>query len=219
MATKKFTLSKDKIVSMYMDYTLEHNEKPKSVFHFGKENNFTEAEFYTFFGTLESIEKEIFNMFFEKTVELLYKDENYQGYDMRTKLLSFYFTYFELITANRSYVLMTLKQHQNQLKNLMILSDFRNHFKEYFSDIITADFRIKIEKLQQFQEKVLAESFWIQFLLTLKFWMEDASPSFEKTDMYIEKSVKVSFELIDVTPIDSLIDFGKFLFKEKINKK
>jgi len=219
MATKKITLSKDLIVSMYMNYTLEHGEKPKSVFLFSKMNGFTEAEFYTFFGTLDSIEKEIFNMFFEKTIELLQKDDNYEGYDMKTKLLSFYFTYFELITANRSYVMMTLKQHQNQLKNLMILSEFRNKFKNYISEIITDEFRIKIEKLQQFQEKVLTESFWVQFLLTLKFWMEDSSASFEKTDIYIEKSVKVSFELIDITPIDSLIDFGKFIFKEKINNK
>jgi hypothetical protein len=219
MATKKSPLSKDLIVSMYMNHTLEHNEKPKSVFHFSKLNGFTEAEFYTFFGTLESIEKEIFNVFFDKTIELLQKDDNYESYDMKTKLLSFYFTFFELITANRSYVVMTLKQHQNQLKNLMILTEFRNKFKEYISEIITDDFRIKIEKLQQYQEKVLTESFWIQFLLTLKFWMEDSSPSFEKTDIYIEKSVKVSFELIDVTPIDSLIDFGKFIFKEKINNK
>ena len=38
MATKKSELSKDKIVSMYMDYVLEHNEKPKSVFKFSKIN-------------------------------------------------------------------------------------------------------------------------------------------------------------------------------------
>jgi len=219
MATKKIILSKDLILSMYMNYTLEHNEKPKSVFYFSKVNGFTEAEFYTFFGTLESIEKEIFNIFFEKTIELLQKDDNYESYDMKTKLLSFYFTFFELITANRSYVVMSLKQHQNQLKNLLLLSELRNKFKDYISEIITDDFRIKIEKLQQYQEKVITESFWIQFLLTLKFWMEDSSPSFEKTDIYIEKSVKVSFELIDITPIDSLIDFGKFIFKEKINNK
>jgi hypothetical protein len=219
MATKKLTLSKELIVSMYMNYILEYNEKPKSVFQFSKVNGFTESEFYTFFGTLESIEKDIFSIFFDKTIELLRKDDNYESYDMKTKLLSFYFTFFELITANRSYVTLTLKQHQNQMKNLMILSELRNKFKDYISEIITDDFRIKIEKLQQYQEKVLTESFWIQFLLTFKFWMEDTSPSFEKTDIYIEKSVKVSFELIDITPIDSLIDFGKFIFKEKIKNK
>lgn len=219
MATKKSPLSKDKIVSMYMNYTLEHNEKPKSVFHFTKINDFTEAEFYTYFGTLEIIEKEIFNMFFDKTIELLNKNADYEAYDMKSKLLSFYFTFFELVTANRSYVVLTLKQHQNQLKNVMILSDLRKKFKSYISEIITDDFRTQQEKLQEFQEKATTESFWFQFLLTIKFWLDDSSAAFEKTDIYIEKSVKASFELMNITPLDSLIDFGKFIFKEKIYNK
>ena len=53
MAPKKSTITKDKIVSMYMNYTLENNDKPKSVYHFTKMNNFSEAEFYNFFGTME----------------------------------------------------------------------------------------------------------------------------------------------------------------------
>nr|WP_314836583.1 TetR family transcriptional regulator C-terminal domain-containing protein [uncultured Flavobacterium sp.] len=219
MATKKSPLSKDKIVSMYMNYTLEHNEKPKSVFHFTKINDFTEAEFYTYFGTLEIIEKEIFNMFFDKTIELLNKNTDYEVYDMKSKLLSFYFTFFELVTANRSYVVLTLKQHQNQLKNVMILSDLRKKFKTYISEIITDDFRTQQEKLQEFQEKATTESFWFQFLLTIKFWLDDSSAAFEKTDIYIEKSIKASFELMNITPLDSLIDFGKFIFKEKIYNK
>nr|WP_315173684.1 TetR family transcriptional regulator C-terminal domain-containing protein [uncultured Flavobacterium sp.] len=219
MATKKSPLSKDKIVSMYMNYTLEHNEKPKSVFHFTKINDFTEAEFYTYFGNLEIIEKEIFNMFFDKTIELLNKNADYETYDMKSKLLSFYFTFFELVTANRSYVVLTLKQHQNQLKNVMILSDLRKKFKSYISEIITDDFRTQQEKLQEFQEKATTESFWFQFLLTIKFWLDDSSAAFEKTDIYIEKSVKASFELMNITPLDSLIDFGKFIFKEKIYNK
>lgn len=219
MATKKSPLSKDKIVSMYMNYTLEYNEKPKSVFHFTKINDFTEAEFYTYFGTLEIIEKEIFNMFFDKTIELLNKNADYETYDMKSKLLSFYFTFFELVTANRSYVVLTLKQHQNQLKNVMILSDLRKKFKTYISEIITDDFRTQQEKLQEFQEKATTESFWFQFLLTIKFWLDDSSAAFEKTDIYIEKSVKASFELMNITPLDSLIDFGKFIFKEKIYNK
>ena len=68
MATKKTTITRDKIVSMYMNYSLENNDKPKSVYLFSKENDFSEAEFYKFFGTLESIEKEIFKIFLEKTV-------------------------------------------------------------------------------------------------------------------------------------------------------
>ena len=219
MATKKTILTKDKIVSMYMDYVLEHSEKPKSVYHFSKINDFTEKEFYSFFGTIESIEKEIFKMFVDKTTELLSKNTDYENYDMKSKMLSFYFTFFEILTANRSYVVLVLKNQGNQLKKLMQLSELRNSFKNYLSEIITDDFRIQQEKLQNFQEKAFQETSWIQLLLTLKFWIEDDSPSFEKTDIFIEKSVKATFELMNISPLESLIDFGKFIFKEKIYNK
>ena len=219
MATKKATLTKDKIVSMYMHYTLEHNAKPTNVYHFAKKNDFIETDFYEFFGTLDVIEKTIFEMFYTKTIDLLDKNPDYENYDMKSKLLSFYFTFFELLTANRSYVVMTLQQHQNQLKNLAILNDLRKHFKSFVSEIITDEYRTTTERFQEFQEKATTESFWFQFLLTMKFWMDDTSAKFEKTDIYIEKSVKVSFELMNVAPIDSLLDFGKFIFKEKIYSK
>ena len=219
MATKKSELSKDKIVSMYMDYVLEHNEKPKSVFKFSKINNITEKEFYGFFGTIESIEKEIFNMFYEKTIALLHKDKNYETYDMRSKLLSFNFTFFELLTANRSYVLLSLKDSGNQLKNMMQLSSLRNSFKEFVSEIITEEIRTKQEQFQNFQEKAIQEALWFKLLLTMKFWMDDTSPALEKTDIYIEKSINTTFELFNLAPLDSLIDFGKFIFKEKIYSK
>jgi hypothetical protein len=219
MATKKTLITKDKIVSMYMNYRLEHNEQPKSVYQFSKINGFDESQFYSFFGTLESVEKEIFKMFLEKTVALIEKDPAYEGYDMKSKMLSFYFTFFELLSANRSYVVMSLKEHQNQLKNLMQLSGLRMEFKNYITQIISEEVRTQNEKFQNFQEKAIQETSWIQFLLTMKFWLDDESPAFEKTDIYIEKSVKATFELMNIAPIDSLIDFGKFIFKEKIQNK
>ena len=219
MATKKAELSKDKIVSMYMEHVLEYNEKPKSVYQFSKLNNFTEKEFYNFFGTIESIEKEIFNVFFEKAIMLLQKDKDFESYDMRSKLLSFNFTFFELLTANRSYVLLTLKESGNQIKNLMQLSSLRTSYKEFVSEIITEDIKTKQEQFQNFQEKAIQESCWFQLLLTIKFWIDDSSPALEKTDIYIEKSINTAFELMNVAPLDSLIDFGKFIFKEKLYSK
>lgn len=219
MATKKPTLTRDKIVSLYMTYRLEKNEKPKSVYQFAKTNGFDETEFYSFFGTIESIEKEILKTFLNKTIELIQKDTNYEAYDMKSKILSFYFTFFELLSANRSYVVMSLKEHQNQLKNLMQLSGLRIEFKNYITEIISDEVITQHEKFQNFQEKAIQETSWIQFLLTMKFWLDDESPAFEKTDLYIEKSVKATFELMNIAPIDSLIDFGKFIFKEKIYNK
>ena len=101
----------------------------------------------------------------------------------------------------------------------MQLSGLRNSYKNFLTEIITDDFRTQQERLQNFQEKAFLETSWFQLLLTMKFWLDDASPAFEKTDIYIEKSVKATFELMNIAPIDSLIDFGKFIFKEKIYNK
>ncbi|MFD1601880.1 TetR family transcriptional regulator C-terminal domain-containing protein [Flavobacterium artemisiae] len=216
MTAKNESISKEDIVSKYMEEVLEKGQKPKSVYHFAKENDFDEAEFYAFFGTLEGLEKEIFRMFFTNTVDLLHKNEEYQQYDMKNKMLSFYFTFFEVLTANRSYVVEVLKIDRNPLKNLAQLSLLRESFKEYVSEILTDDYRIEVEKLQKFQEKTIQESAWIQLMLTIKFWKEDDSAAFEKTDIFIEKSVNASFELMNVAPMNHLIDLGKFLFKEKV---
>jgi hypothetical protein len=216
MATKKSTITKDKIASMYMNFRLENNDKPKSVYQFAKANGFDETEFYSFFASIENVEKEVFKIFLEKTVELIQKDVNYEKYDIKTKMLSFYFTFFELLSANRSYVVMSLKEHQNQLKNIMQLSSLRSSFKQYITEIYTNQVNIQNEKFQNFQKKAIQETAWIQLLMTMKFWLDDESPAFEKTDIYIEKSVKLSFELMNSAPIDSLIDFGKFIYKEKI---
>ncbi|MFH6993601.1 TetR family transcriptional regulator C-terminal domain-containing protein [Flavobacterium sp. FlaQc-48] len=219
MATKKKTITRDEIVSIYMEEVLDKGQKPKSVYHFAKENDFSESEFYAFFGTLEGLEKEIFRLFFVNTIDLLQKNAEYQEYDMKNKMLSFYFTFFELLTANRSYVLQALKFDRNPLRNLVQLTTLREAFKEYVSEILTDDYRLEQEKLQKFQEKAIQESAWLQLLMTIKFWKDDASAAFEKTDIFIEKSVNASFQLMNVEPINHLIDFGKFLFKEKIYSK
>lgn len=218
MATKKTEVTKDKIVSMYMNYRLENSHRPKSVYQFAKDNGFDESLFYSFFGTLERVEKEVYKLFIEKTLELIKKDPSYENYDMKSKLLSFYFTLFELMSANRSYVLMTLKEHQSQTKNLMQISSLKVEFKNYVAEIITDEIRTQFDRFINIQEKAIKESAWLQFIIILKFWIDDESPAFEKTDIFIEKSLKASFELINVTPIESLIDFGKFLYKEKIQR-
>lgn len=218
MAAKKNTITKDSIIAAYMDYRLKHAKKPHSVYQFSNENGFEEAVFYSFFGTLESIEKEIFKVFFEKTFELIQKSADFENSDMKTKLLIFYFTIFEVLTANRSYVLMSLTEHKNQLKNISQLSSLKIEFKKFIEEIISDEVRTQFERFQNLQEKAIKETAWIQFLVVLKFWMEDKSAAFEKTDIFIEKSLKASFEIINVAPIESIIDFGKFLYKEKMQK-
>lgn len=214
---KKKTISEKDIISLYMDYVLEHNEQPKSVYIFSKTNNFDEAKFYEFFASFEAIQKHIFIAFFDNTIIALKKSEDYQSFDARNKLLSFYFTFFENLTANRSYVVYALVHYKNSMKSLTLLSELKKSFTHYIDDLDIETLDIKQEQIEKIQKRALQESAWLQLVLTIKFWLEDTSASFEKTDVFIEKSVNTSFDVLNIAPLKSVIDFGKFLFKEKMH--
>lgn len=216
---KKKKKSADDIITHYMDYVLIHGEKPKSVYCYAKELEIEEQEFYTHFSSFEALEKQVFELFFTETLKTLHKSEDYESFDAKNKLLSFYFTFFGNLTANRSYVLMSLNTGNANLKSLKTLTSLRHHFINYITSLKIETFVIDQEKVKAFQQKAISESAWVQLLLTLKFWMDDTSADFEKTDIFIEKSVNTSFDLINTEALKSIVDFGKFLFKEKIHNK
>jgi hypothetical protein len=216
---KKKNITKENVIGFYMDYFLEHNKKPNTVYQFAKLNNFEEAEFYKHFTNFETIDETIFEVFFEQTLQLLQKSDEYETYDAKTKLLSFYYTFFEILTANRSFVVAILNHDKNQLKNIKKLDLLRKHFKNFFQSLEIEKLDLQQEKLIEFQEKSMNEMAWIQFALLMKFWIDDTSSSFEKTDIFIEKSVNASFDLMDIKPLKSLFDLGKFMWKEKVSMK
>ncbi|MGB6267917.1 MAG: TetR family transcriptional regulator C-terminal domain-containing protein [Olleya sp.] len=213
---KKKNITNNDIISFYMDYVLEHNKQPNSVYAFAKHNNFEEGKFYEHFGNFDAVEKGIFKAFFDNTHKALEASEDYNSFNPRNKLLSFYFTFFENLTANRSYVIYALHKHKNSLKSFSALSELKSSFTKYVHDLGIELIDVKQEQLERIQNRGLKETAWFQLLLTMKFWMDDTSPSFEKTDIFIEKSVNTSFDVLNVAPLKSLIDFGKFIFKEKI---
>ena len=90
-------------------------------------------------------------------------------------------------------------------------------FLNYIDQLDIEVLQIKNKQLEQIKDSVVQETYWIQLMLTLKFWLDDTSKSFEKTDIFIEKSINASFDLINISPLKSFIDFGKFLIKEKIS--
>jgi hypothetical protein len=223
METAKKTTSKKKsmddnaIISLYMDCILVKNEEPKNVYSFCKEHKIVESDFYTFFGSMEALKQEVWVKFFENAVSTIQHETSYESYSDKNKLLTLYFTLFEILTVNRSYVLFTLKENKEGLKNLKNLKHFRNHFKDYISEIIDSENSDVKEKLAKVTKPIFSEGAWIQFLFLLKFWMDDTSKSFEKTDVLIEKSVNTVVDLLDTKPLESLFDLGKFLWKEKMN--
>lgn len=200
-----------------MTDTLEQGQFPASEYRFCKDHKYDEGDFYKIFPSLFAIRKGVWNAFFEQTMHLLDKDKQYQAYVNREKMLTFFYSFFELLTLNRSYVLFALNSEGRPLKNIRQLSGLRSHFVSYAADLVSASNETKSSRLTQQSPRLYSEGAWLQMLFLLRFWMRDDSPGFEKTDLAIEKSVNTIFDLFDNTPLESALDFGKFLFKENIS--
>jgi len=207
-------ITQEKIIELYMD-TILISGKPVSIYAFSQENKFEESDFYKHFSSFENLEKSIFGVFAKETIHLLHKTEAYKEYSSKDKLLSFYFTFFELLTANRSYVLLQFQNIKSDFSKLSVLKQLRLEFINYVGEISLDKIDFKNERINKIQDKTISEGYWLQLLMVLKFWIDDESSNFEKTDIFIEKSIKATFDIQQIAPVKSVIDLAKFLWKEK----
>lgn len=207
-------ITREVIISLYMEQVLNEERIPTSVFKFCRDNDFTDAEFYSCFGSFEGIQLEIWNSFYRQTVDLANKDASYESFSNREKMLTFYYTFFEILTLNRSYILFALKENRDVLKSLRQLKGLRLNVKEFAASLIEQKNEEKNLNVLKHSVTIFSEGAWLQTLFLLKYWMDDNSAAFEKTDIAIEKSVRAIFDVFDSSPLESVLDFGKFLWKE-----
>lgn len=212
---RKKIVDDQSIITLFMDSVLKNDTEPKNVYLFCHEVGIKESDFYIHFGSIEALKESVWIQFFDHAVATMQKDEAYNAFVDRDKLLTLYFTLFELLSLNRSYVLFQLEGHKQGLKNLKSLRGMRNHFKDFIIDNVqfTEDTAWN-EKWTKISKSVTAEAAWVNFIVILKFWIDDTSKGFEKTDILIEKTVNTAFDLMQTQPLERVIDLGKFLWKE-----
>lgn len=209
------------IKKAYIDYVLTHNEKPKSVYIFVKKLKISEADFYQFFTSFESIEKNIWFELTSDTISKIKTQEVWPKYSSREKMLSFFYSYLENLKHDRSFVVYSLKACNRKFSTPEILAGVKPIFEQFAQDVIDEGLDNGELADRRFLSKRYKDALWIQFSFILNFWLHDDSEGFEKSDEAIEKGINVTFDLFQHSPIDNLIDYGKFLsrngkFKERM---
>ena len=215
--SKKLPITEDIIIEKFMNDVLQENQEPKNVYVFCQKHNIEESKFYTFFGSIGSLKQFIWLKFFENTTQTIIQDSKFSEYSNKNKLLTLYFTFFEVLTLNRTYILFYFKDKKEGLSNLSNLKSLRTEFKKFIEENCSRKENIISEKFTKVTQSAYAEGAWMQFLFLLKFWLDDTSKGFEKTDVLIEKSVNTVMDLMETKHLENIVDLGKFLWKEKFN--
>ena len=217
--TTKKTTKKDYrklILDGFVNHVLEHGTVPKSIFKFAKDLKMKEGDFYTYYTSFDAIKSAIWVQIFEESVTQIEAQDVYREYSAREKFLGFLFTWIEELKKNRSYLLSVYGDRPKSMGALpQEIKAFKEKFKDFASEII-----LEGKETQEIANRPVIsdrydEALWIQVWFVFKYWLEDTSPRFEKTDAAIEKSVNLAFDLMGKSALDSFIDFAKFLYQNK----
>jgi hypothetical protein len=203
--------SAEQIRNGYIDYVLTHGEKPKSIYSFVKGLDLTEAEFYDVFASFDAIEKATWVELVIETIDTIRQQEVWAEYSSRDKMLSFFYSFTELLKKQRSFVVYTLKHHHSNFSTPECLISTRQVFENFAEEIINDGLESGELASRPFFSKRYKDALWTQFLFITRFWINDDSQGFEKTDEAIEKGINVTFDLFERSPIDNLFEYGKFL--------
>ncbi|WP_143961557.1 TetR/AcrR family transcriptional regulator [Litoribacter populi] len=212
----ELTDRRTEIVEAYVHYVLEHGREPVSVFKFVKGLGMKEEEFYEYLTSFASIKAAVWEKIIDDTIQVMESQDVYHEYSAREKMLSFYFTLVEELKKHRSYLLSMYEDHLSFKRNVpMELKGFKDRFKAFSADVILEGKENEEIADRSFISDRYEDALWLETLFILQFWLKDSSPGFEKTDVAIEKSVSLAFDLMGKSALDSFLDLAKFIYQSK----
>ncbi|GAB3223167.1 TetR/AcrR family transcriptional regulator [Algoriphagus aestuariicola] len=218
-APAKKTVKKDQrklILEGFKIYVLDHGSEPASIFKFAQSLKLKEADFYTYFTSFKSIKSSIWTSIFEDTLAEIQKQEVFASYSAREKFLGFLFTWIEELKKSRSYLLVLYGDKVKALRELPAdTREFKRAFIDFSEEILAEGKETEEIADRPYVTEKYGEALWLQVMFVLRFWVDDRSPRFEKTDAAVEKSVNLAFDLMGKSALDTFLDFAKFLYQNK----
>lgn len=201
-------LNRERLIAAYMEHCLEQGQAPRSLAALAQSLNQPEQALQSHFKSLPALEAGVFEAFLSHSLDLLAQTPEYAGYSGSEKLLALYYTFFELLSANRAYVLLALPPDLRLLQQLPRLMGLQRAFTRHIASLLP-DLDLPGPRLPG-AGLLLAEGFWLQLLSLLVFWYRDNSDNFEQTDVFIEKSVAALLSSLRLQPGPALLDWGRF---------
>lgn len=212
---KTTTSTREKIVVAYKKSMLSSGNPPVSVYSFCMENGLKEEDFYSNFGSFQGLERTIWKDLMDATISRLTRDKAFRGFSAREKVLALFYTLMEELVKDRSYTVFQLKTLSKLDIVPAFLRDLRESYMGFMSSIISEGQESGEIAKRPYLDNRYPQLFWVYLLQFLQYWKDDDSLTFEKTDAYVEKSVRLGFDLIGRGALDSAVDFARFMLQSR----
>lgn len=214
-AKAKTKYTETELLDKYLNYVIELRERPGSIYAFAKYLGEEKETINEYFASIIQLERVLWKSFFEENLMRLSAEPAYAEYIARERLLAFYFTLLEVLKPHREYVKLVPTSLGSGILGSDVLTEFKKAFVVYTEGLVNLGLETGEVEERAFVTAKYNEALWAQFLFILNFWKKDTSEDYQKTDEAIERSVNLSLDLMARGPLDSIVEFGQFLFKNR----
>ena len=208
-------MKKEQILSEYLSYLETVKKSPRWVYQFIDATSIAKEDFYDHFDDINQLERQIWLIRLNSTIQILFDDPGYQDYTVREKLLAFYFTLFENLNEGSNAFVPMLNNSMLPRITPSPLKDFKPVFLKFAHKLLEEGINSKEIEFRPLLTSYYADAIWLQYLFLLRFWKNDKSKGHLATDEAVERSTNLSFDLMGYTPIDATLGFIKFLYRNK----
>ena len=207
--------SKAALQQAYKDLAVRDGRFPLSYKAVAEQAGLEPAEFIHSYPGLGDLAQDIWVELLRDTLASLEASAEFAEYGVREKLLSFYFTFFEILSSERSFFSL----YTPKLGVWNYSPDFLGEFKKIWLKFVETLVSEGTASGEVAERMVMSNEYtswhWPQFMYLLNQWATDDSSEGQKTDKAIEKSVNLGFDIMGRNVLDSAFDFLKFMVAGK----
>ena len=198
---------RQRIISKYVKTVNRKGRPPRSVYWLCQKLDIDEKTFYRHFPSLEAVAIASWTQLLHETADIVENDPDFAHYGLQEKLVAFLYTYLQNAQEHRGYLAQTWPGPRPGSRTLQKLScAYRGIAKDW---VRAAAANGEITHLGR-SNRVFAQVFALHFLAVVDFWLRDESSEFERTDAFVEKTVRLAMDLIRRGPLDSAVDLARF---------
>lgn len=200
----------ERITARFTEHIREHGRYPESVYIFCRGLGIEEKEFFSEFGSFESVESGLWEDLVDQVAVAVESGPEWSSFSARQRLLTFHFALLEKALSYRS-LMLTRFTAARPLAHPDWLRGFETRFKAFASRIIAKGIESGEIADRGRLTPLYPEALYLHLRAVIDFYLKDDSKGFERTDAFVEKSAAVAFDIIRKQVLDSAVDLARFL--------
>ncbi len=165
--------------------------------------------------TMKDFEQNAWAQVIAEVIADISSQEVYQEYAVRERFLAFFYTLIESLTDHKDFAQYYLSSSLWPGWSPQSLDKASKVFQAYATEL----FSLANESGEVIERMKISENYpeasWRLCLVIMEFWRQNENDEEEQVDVFIEKSVNAFFDLTGPLAIDSILDFGKFVWQSR----